>query len=102
MGGAGLDGGQGIGYRDIGIVVSMDADDAVEALADFGDHFASAAVRVPPLVSQRQRTSAPAFFAASSVRRAKSGIGDIAVEEMLGVVDDFLAVRLEVARRFRR
>ena len=55
---------------------------------------------VPPLVSQRQSTSAPAFFAASSVRRAKSRIGVVAVEEMLGVVDHFLAVVLQVADGF--
>ena len=59
-------------------------------------------VSVPPLVSQRQSTSAPARLAASRVRRAKSGLARIAVEEVLGVVDHFLAVVLEVARRFRR
>ena len=51
---------------------------------------------VPPLVSHRHRTSAPAVFAASSVRSANSGLAMIAVEEMLGVVDHFLAVILEV------
>ena len=52
----------------------MDADNAVEALADFGDDLGQLPVSVPPLVSQRHSTSAPAVFAASSVRRAKSRI----------------------------
>ena len=37
VGGAGLHGGQGVGHGHVGIVVGVDADHAVEALADFGD-----------------------------------------------------------------
>ena len=39
VGGAGFDGGQGVGHGEVGIVVGVDADDAVEALAHFGDDF---------------------------------------------------------------
>ena len=39
MGGAGFDGGQGVGDGEIAIVVGVDADDAIETAADFGDDF---------------------------------------------------------------
>ena len=39
VGGAGFDRGQGVGDGEIAIVVDVDADDAIEAAADFGDDF---------------------------------------------------------------
>ena len=38
-----FDGGEGVGHRDIGIVMRVDADDAVEALAHVGDDLDQAA-----------------------------------------------------------
>ena len=71
--GAGFHRSQCIGHCHVGIVVGMDAQDAIEALAHLGEDLARRPVSVPPLVSQRQSTSAPAFCAASSVRSAKAG-----------------------------
>ena len=53
-------------------------------------------VSVPPLVSHRQSTLAPASRAASRVRSAKAGLPIIAVEEVLGVVHHFFAVSPQV------
>ena len=55
---------------------------------------------MPPLVSQRQSTSAPAFVGGFESAQGEIGVGGVAVEEMLGVVDHFLAVVLEVAHGF--
>ena len=55
---------------------------------------------MPPLVSQRQSTSAPALLGGLQGLQGVIGVGDVAIEEMLGVVDDFLAVVLDVAHGF--
>ena len=52
---------------------------------------------MPPLVSQRVSTSAPPLSAASSTLKAHSGVGLVAVEEMLGVENYLFAVRLKIA-----
>ena len=58
-------------------------------------------VSVPPLVSHRQSTSAPARLRGFQRAQRVVRIGQVAVEEVLGVVDHFLAVLLEIRHRFR-
>jgi hypothetical protein len=100
--GAGFHRGHGVGHRQIRIVVRVDADDAIEALAHFGDD-----LRQPPGeraavgVAQAQHVGAGLVRGFQRAQRVIR-VGDVAVEEMLGVVDHFLAVVLEVASRFRR
>ena len=71
---AGFDGGDGIGHRHIAIVVGMDADDAVEALADFRDDFHDAMRQVAAVgVAQAQHIGARLF---GGFQRAQREIGD--------------------------
>ena len=56
-------------------------------------------VRVPPLVSHRQSTSAPASGRGFERAQREIRVGDVAVEEMLGVVDHFAAVLLQPSHR---
>ena len=96
-----LDRGQGVGYGDFGIVVGVDADDAVEASSARRRRSGrGSSVSVPPLVSQRQSTSAPACLRGFESAQGEVAVVDVAVEEMLGVVDDFFAVVLQVADGF--
>jgi hypothetical protein len=53
--------------------------------------------KVPPLVSHRHRQSAPASAAALQGGERVVRVGLVAVEEVLGVVDHFLALLLEMA-----
>src|SRR5450759_1176309 len=56
-------------------------------------------VTVPPLVSQRQRTSAPALCGLQGAEGV-IGVGDVAIKEMLVVVDHLLAMVLDIADGF--
>ena len=90
--GAGFHGGDRVGHGQVGIVMRMDADHAVEALAHFrhGVHQPEgdgAAVGVAE-AQHRGAGGLRGFERAQGVL----GIGGVAVEEMLGVVDHFLAV----------
>ena len=58
-------------------------------------------VRLPPLVSQRHRISAPGFLRGFERAQREVGIGVVAVEEMLGVVDHFAAVVFQILHGFR-
>ena len=58
-------------------------------------------VRVPPLVSQRQSTSAPGALGGFERLQRVVGIIDVAVEEVLGVVNDLAAVLLQIPHRLR-
>ena len=100
VGGAGFDGGQGVGDGEIAIVVGVDADDAIEAAADFGDDFdETRGDRAAVGVAEAEDIGA-GLMGGFQGAQGVIGVGDVAVEEVLGVVDDFLAVILDVADGF--
>ena len=103
VGGAGLDRGQGIGRRRRSpVVVGVDADDAIEAAPHLADDLDQAAgQRAAVGIAQAEHVGAGVaggFQRPQGVGR----IGRVAVEEVLGVVDHFLAVILEDSARCRR
>ena len=55
---------------------------------------------MPPLVSQRQSTSAPGVFGGFESAQREVAVVDVAVEEVFGVVDHFFAVVLQIADGF--
>ena len=92
-----LDGGQRVGHREVGIVMGVDAEDAVEALAHLGADFRQAAgERAAVGVAQAQHIGA-GLLGGFERAQGEIAVGVVAVEEMLGVVDHFLAVVLEIA-----
>src|SRR5579883_2307350 len=62
---SGLHGSERVRYGYVGIVVTVYADDAVKTAAHVSNDFGYRLRQAAPLVSHRQRTSAPAFLAAS-------------------------------------
>ena len=80
--------------------MDVDADDAIEAAADFGDDFHQArGDRAAVGIAEAEDIGAGLV---RGLQRAEGviGVGDVAVEEVLGIVDDFLAVILDVADGF--
>ena len=100
VGHAGFDGGQGVGDGEIAIVVGVDADDAIETAADFGDHFDQARGDGAAVGIAEAEDIGAGFMGGLQGAEGVIGVGDVAVEEMLGVVDDLLAVVLDIADGF--
>ncbi len=97
---AGLHRGHRIGHRDIAIVVGVDADRAIEPLADFRHHFHDPVREVAAVgVAQAEHIGPPLFRGFERAQR-ELGIGVIAVEEVLGVVHHFAAVVLQMLYGF--
>ena len=96
--GALFDGGERVGHRQVGIVMRVDADDAVEPLAALRRR----SPRSPPVmraavgVAQAKHVGARVLRGFQRAQR-EVRIRLVAVEEVLGVVDDFLAVLLQVS-----
>ena len=91
-----VDRGQRIGHRQFGIVMRVDPQNAVEVLAHVGADFREPAGEHPAVgIAQAQNVGA-GFLRGFERAQGEIAIGAIAVEEMLGVVDHFLAVVLEV------
>ena len=100
VGAAGFHRGDGIGHGDVAIVMRVDADDAVEALANFRNHFDDAMRQIAAVgVAQAQHVGA-GLLRGFERAHGEIGIGVVAVEEMLGVVDHFAAVVLEILYGF--
>ena len=97
-----LDGREGIGYRYVGIVVSVDADYAVEAIADHINDFGEPGGEGAAVGVAEAEDAGSGFLCGFERAEGEVRVGDVAVEEMFGIVDDFLAVSDEVARRFPR
>ena len=68
-------------------------------LHDLDGLAAAAEVSVPPLVSQSTRPSTPALTGGAQAGERVVRVGGEAVEEVLGVEEDALALRLEEAHR---
>ena len=95
-----LDGGERVGHGDVGIVMGVDADDAVETRANIGDDLGEEiGQRAAVGIAEAEHIGAGVF---RGFERAQGEIAvvDVAVEEMLGIVDDFLAVVFEIADGF--
>ena len=101
VGAPGFHGRDGIRHRDIGIVVGVDADDPVEALAHLGhDLHQPMGERAAVGIAQHQNVRARALGGFQRPQR-EIRVGQKAVEEMLRVVDHFAAVLLQVAHGLR-
>ena len=90
--GAGIDRRQRIGDRQFAVVVAVNADwhfGRFQHLRGRTRRSATFSGSVPPLVSHRMTSFAPASAAARIVLAAYSGFACTAVEEMLGVVKHF-------------
>ena len=95
----GFDGGHSVGDGHIGIVMRVNAEDAIEALANVGDDLGETARDGAAVgVAQAEHIGARLLRGFERPQR-EIGIGVVAVEEMLGVVDHFLAVILQKANR---
>ncbi len=93
---AGFHRGDGIGHCDVAIVVRVDADHAVEPLAHFRDHLDDAVRQIAAVgVAQAQHIGA-GFLGGFERAQRELGVGVVAVEEMLGVVDHFAAVVFQI------
>src|ERR1019366_7403320 len=99
-GSPGLDSGQGVGNGEIGMVVDVDADDTIETAADFGDDLDEPRGDGATVgIAEAENISAGGMGGLQGAEGV-IGVGDVAVEEMLGVVDEFLAVGLDIADGF--
>jgi hypothetical protein len=93
--GASLDGGDGVGHGDIGVIVAVDAEDPVKTPADLRENFSE-------LVGER---AAVGVAEAKHIRAGRlrglqctegeSRAGAVTVKEMFGVEDDLFAMILE-------
>ncbi len=84
--------GDGIGHCDFAIVVRMDADHAVEPLAHLRDHLNNTVRQVAAVgVAQAEHVGA-GLLGGFERTHGELGVGVVAVEKMLGVVDHFAAV----------
>ena len=100
MGGAGLHRSHGVGHGHIGIVVRVDAQHAVEAPPHLG-HDLDQPGRDGSAVGVAQAEHVGARRVGGLQRaQGEGGIGVVAVEEVLGVVDHFAPVVLEELHRF--
>ena len=94
--GAGVDGGQGVGDRAAGVVVAVDADPHLGVLAhvvhDVGD---PAGQHAAVGVAERDHLGAGVVRRAQHLERVVA-VGAVAVEEVLGVEEDRLALRAQV------
>ena len=98
--GSGFHGGEAVADGKVAIVVDVDADDAVEAAADFGDDFDEARRdRATVGVAQAEHVSA-CFVSGLQGAESEIRVGDVAVEEVFGVVDHLFAVFLNVTDGF--
>src|ERR1017187_6106712 len=95
--GASFDSGQGVGDGEIAIVVDVDADDAVETRADFGDDFGEARGDGAAVGVAEAEDIGAGSMGGLQGAEGVIGIGDVAVEEVLGIVNELLAVVLDVA-----
>ena len=94
--GAGVDRRQRVRHRDVGVVVRVDANDAVEPLPDVRHEPRHALGRRTAIgVAEAQHVGAGVVRGLERPERVV-GVGLIAVEEMLRVVDHLFAVILEV------
>jgi hypothetical protein len=96
---SGIHGGECIGDGDIGIVVSVNADYAGKPIPHQRDDFCNpmrqrAAIGVAEAENIRAR-----LMCRLQGPQRKIGIGIVAIEEMLGIVDDFAAVLLQILDR---
>ena len=92
--------GDGIGHGDIAIVVRMDAEHAVEALANFRNHFHDPMRQIAAVgVAQAQHVGA-GFLRGFQRTQREIWVGVVAVEEVLGVVHHFAAVVFQVLYGF--
>jgi len=93
---SGADAGESIGDAEAGIVVGVDADRGAEFLDDGGGDAFDFSGMEPPLVSHKTTMSAPASRAAEDGAHGVRGVFLVAVEEVLGIVEDFAAVFAQV------
>ena len=99
---AGLDAGQRVGDREIAVVVRVDAELGRDRLLHRRDDLADRAGQAAA-VGVAQADPVGARVGGGLDRRQRVGpVGAEAVEEVLGVVDDLLALLLQQARRCRR
>ena len=96
-----LDRGDGVGDGDVGIVMGMDADDAVEASGGLRRRLRrGGAVRCAAVGVAEAEDVGAGFLGGFERAQGELGIVLVAVEEMLGVVDHFAAVVFEIADGF--
>ncbi len=100
MRGSRLDRGDGIRGGDIGIIVAVNAEDAVEPLANDGENFSQAARERAAVGITEAEDIRAGVLCRFEGAESEIGIGEIAVEEVFRVVDYFLSVRLEVRNGF--
>ena len=94
--GAGLDRRERVGNRHVRVVVGVDANHPVEPLSDLGDELGHARGRAPAVgVAEAQDVGARAMRRLERAERVV-GVGAVPVEEVLGVVDHFLPVVLQM------
>ena len=94
------DGGQRVRHRHVAVVVAVDAElDAAARGAPRPTAAAMSSGRVPPLVSHRMMTLAPASCGGLQRLQGVLGVVPEAVEEVLGVVEHLAPGRLAVGDR---
>ncbi len=96
---AGLDSRHAVGHRAIRIVMGVDADHAVEALADLRhDLHQPPGKRAAIGIAQAEHLSASFLCRFERAQRVVR-VGTVTVEEVFGVIDHFLAVLVKVRDR---
>ena len=95
-----LDGGDGVGDGDVGIVVAMDPQHAVETLADLGDDLGQPSGQGAAVGIAEAEDVGAGGLGRFEGPQGEGRVGAVAVEEVLGVVDDLLAVVLDIADGF--
>src|SRR5579884_1774090 len=95
-----LDGSDRVRHAQVAIVVGVDPDHAVQAPTHFSKNLHQARGDRPSVgVAQNDRIRAGGLRRFDGAQ-SKGGIRDVAVEEMLGVVDHFFAVLLQIRHGF--
>ena len=94
-------GSQGIGYRDIGIVVDMDAEDAFEGGANVGNDLGEELGESAAVGVAETEDIGTSVFGGGERLHGVLTVVNVAIEKVLGVVYDFFAVLLEVGHRLR-
>ena len=100
MGGAGFDRGDAVGHGAIGIIVCVDADYPIEALANFPDNFSQAAGQRASIGIAKAEDRRAGVARGFERLQGVGGVGRVTVEEMLRVVNHFFAVILEILHGF--
>jgi hypothetical protein len=91
---AGLDARDGVGDRELAVVVAVDAERGRVAPCAASTPAPTCAGRLPPRVSHRQTTVAPPSAAARDAAERVVGVRGEPVEEVLGVEDHLVGVGL--------